>query len=93
MEHGNRAGSHRQYMGLLLALTALMAGPLAMPATATAATPSAESGITTTSTVPSAETASDTALRTSSTMIGVVLGTVALVGLWWYLIVRNLRRK
>ncbi|MHA6670304.1 hypothetical protein ACX3O0_15700 [Homoserinimonas sp. A447] len=92
MEHDGWAGSHRRNLGLLLALVALTAGPLALPATATATPSSAATGITADTAAPAAESPSDTALRTSSTLAATVIGTVVLVGLFWYLVVRS-RRK
>jgi hypothetical protein len=79
-------------MGLLLALVALMAGPLGLPTTATAAPVSAASGIAASPVTPSAESPSDAALRTSTTLAATVVGTVVLVAVFWYLVVRS-RRK
>jgi hypothetical protein len=92
MEHDGWAGSHRQSIGLLLALVALTAGPLALPSTAHAAPPSAASGVAASPAASSAESPSDAALRTSGALAAAVIGTLALAGVFWYLVVRS-RRK
>lgn len=92
MEHDGPAESLWHSMGLLLALVALMAGPLGLPATATAAPVSAASGIAASPVAPAAEIPSTAALRTSSTLAATVVGTLTLVAVFWYLVIRS-RRK
>src|SRR5690554_3418798 len=92
MWHGNGQFSHRQLAGAMVALAALVAGPLAIPAaTALPAAASAESR-SSYAVGSVAETPSQAALRTSGTLAGIVIGTASLVALWWLLVMRNRRR-
>lgn len=94
MEHDNWGTSQRQGMAVLLALTALVAVPLAAPAAATAAPipVSAQALFAQTAAGSTVESPADATVRTTGTLAAVAIGAVALVGLWWYLVVRHRRR-
>ncbi len=94
MRQDNGGFARRQGAGAVLALAALMSGSFATPATASALAAPTSAGY---STAPAAavvvtETPSERAFRTTSTLAAIVMGTVALVGLWWLLVVRNRTR-
>lgn len=94
MQHHNSGSSPQQGLALLLALTALIAGPLAIPATATAvpshASAQALHGPTASGTA--VESPANATVRTTTTLAAVAIGAVVLVGLWWYLVARHRRR-
>lgn len=91
MQHDSSEFSHRHGLALLLALTALVAGPLAVasPATAAPSLVSVQSAIAPTVADTAAQSPADATLRTTTTLAGVAIGAVVLVGLWWYLVARR----
>jgi hypothetical protein len=93
MQHDNRGSSRWQGLGALLAVTAMMATPVVVSATAVAEPTqvSAAAGSVAAPIGQQLGTPSERAFRTSTTLATVVIGAVALVVLWWYLVVRDRR--
>ena len=92
MHHRNSEYPHRQSLALLLAVTSLFATPLVAASPAVAAPViSAESAVSPART-SAVETPAASAIRTTTALVGVVVGAVVAVGLWWYLVIRNRRR-
>lgn len=96
MRHGNRGISSRHGVAALLALTALVAAPFAVPvpaaATASPSSYSAGTRLVAATPGPATEVPAEASFRTSVTLAGVFVGTAALVATWWFLVVRNRRR-
>jgi hypothetical protein len=94
MERGNSGTLGRQVLAVLLGLTTVIAAPLGI-STAAAAAPSAVGAHSLNSPVAywtTAESPAEVNLRTTRIMAAVAIATLALVGLWWYLVARHRRR-
>lgn len=92
MRHGETLTTLGQAIGMSVALTAALTAPLA-PATAAPAgnLVCSASGLSAVGMEPAAEAPSVAAFRTTGILAGVAVGMVALVGVWWYLVIRGRR--
>lgn len=92
---GNDTGmrSHRHVLGILAALVAVLLLPMTAPSAAAVPEQPATSTMESGSPIAAVdvEAPSDAALRTSGTLAAIVAGAGAVVGVWWYLVVRRRR--